>query len=157
MNNLLEWDEAPAKVKQIITGGWGPHFEILSSKDDDQIIAFFVLDDTTEEWQLYQMAVQNGVEDFAEYMEDAKESMIDAIGFDAGRYFSANDATADEMNRRMQERITDHKRRTGQDLSLLFYNYLMYSEWLILPEAEMEKRYEWAVDAEQREYERKGL
>lgn len=157
MNNLLEWNEAPEKVKTIITGGWGPHFEMLKSKGGDPITAFFVLDDTTEEWKLYQAASQNGVDDFAEYMEDAKETMINKIGFAIDKYISDNDQTAVAMSGDLKVCMEDHRRRTGQDLALLFYNYLMYSEWLTLPEDELKKRYEWAVDAERREYERQGL
>lgn len=144
MNNFDGWEQAK-DMKPIILEKWHPHFDILENADNhtDTVGAFFILDDTTEEFDLYNNAAMAGQSDFADYMEDAKEKMIDAVGFDMARYedYQVDEKTAGEMTADLQRKIDGYTKRTGQDIKILFYNYLMYQEWLTLPDDVLEKRY----------------
>ena len=153
MNNFDGWERAK-DMKPIILAKWYPHFDILTNADNrtDTVGAFFILDDSTAEFALYSNAETAGQSDFADYMEDAKEKMIDAVGFDMARYEDdpVDGKTAREMTADLQQKIDGYTKRTGQDIKILFYNYLMYQEWLTLPDDVLEKRYadEMAVESE---------
>ena len=83
MNNLEEWNEAKEKIKNALENYWDPHFELLRTEDptDEPILMLFILSDTTKEWELYQDAPEETMEDFADYMEDAKQELLEKVGF----------------------------------------------------------------------------
>ena len=153
MNNFDGWEQAKG-MKPIILEKWHPHFDVLINADNraDVAGAFFILNDNTAEFSLYTSAQEAGQSDFADYMEDAKEKMIDAVGFDMARYedCQVDGKTAEEMTADLQQKIDGYTKRTGQDIKILFYNYLMYQEWLTMPDDILEKRYadEMAIESE---------
>lgn len=144
MNNFDGWEQAK-DMKPIILEKWHPHFDILTNSDNkaDTAGAFFILNDNTAEFLFYTNAQAAGQSDFADYMEDAKEKMIDVVGFDMASYEDCpvDKKTAGEMTADLQQKIHSYTKRTGQDIKILFYNYLMYQEWMTLPDDVLEKRY----------------
>lgn len=144
MNNFDGWERA-AEMKPVILEKWDPHFDILTNAADksDRVGAFFILNDGTAEYSLYSSAQAAGQSDFADFMEDAKEKMMDAVGFDMERYgdYPVDEKTAGEMTANLWQKMGGYEKRTGQDIKILFYNYLMYQEWLSLPDDVLEKRY----------------
>lgn len=142
MNNLEEWTEARQIVREAWKS-WGPHFETLKSGSGEKILAFFMLKDTTEEWRLYNTAPQES--DFADYMQDAKDELFDRIGFDPSKWDVLTDETAREMTGELLGLMQEYEKKERTRLSMLAFNYLFYSEWLVLPENVLEKRYEEAV------------
>lgn len=142
MNNLEEWTEARQIVRKAWKG-WGPHFETLKSGSGEKILAFFMLKDTTEEWRLYNTAPQES--DFADYMQDTKDELFDRVGFDPSKWDVLTDETAREMTEELLGLMQEYEKKERTRLSMLAFNYLFYSEWLVLPENVLEKRYEEAV------------
>lgn len=137
MNNLADWEEAPERVMQAIKKSWEPHFEILQSEDPEAepLVAFFILEDTTEEWKLFNDSTD---EDFADYMEEAKEELLEVIGFDLEQYMQ--EPLTEELIARMN---CDLKNRMSEnDLRMRFFNMLMYSEWVEAPAAVLERKYD---------------
>ena len=149
MNNLWEWNEAKTEIKNAIESDWNPHFEILKTEDaaDEPILTLFVLGDTTKEWKLYQNAPEEVLEDFADYMEDAKEELLEKVGFDTEQYIEQEitERLASEMSNELKNDIRSYESRDGKQTAKLFYNMLMYSEWIMLPDDILEMRYEEEV------------
>lgn len=143
MNNLEEWKDARETVKAA-WGHWGPHFEILTSGDGGKIRAFFLLDDANIEWDLYHKDVPDeSKRDFADYMEGAKEELLEKVGFKFGNQeegLTEQDAT--RATEKLLKCMEEYEKATGLKLPQLTYNMLFYSEWLALPEEILEKEYE---------------
>ena len=144
MNNLEEWTEARRVVREAWQK-WGPHFETLKSGNGEKMLAFFLLKDTTAEWQLYNTAPPES--DFAEYMQDTKEELFERVGFDPSSWQTLTDEAAGEMTGELSELIKDYEKKERVNISGLAFNYLLYSEWLLLPEDVLEKRYEKEVNS----------
>ena len=146
MNNLWEWNEAKTEIKNAIENDWNPHFELLKTEDaaDEPILTLFILGDTTKEWELYQNAPEEVLEDFADYMEDAKEELLEKVGFDIDHYTGQEmtERLAFEMSNALKDDIRSYESRDGRQAAKLFYNMLMYSEWIMLPMDILEMRYE---------------
>lgn len=142
MNNLEEWTEARRVIREAWQN-WGPHFETLRSGSGEKMLAFFLLKDTTEEWRLYNTAPPES--DFAEYMQDAKDELFERVGFDPSSWQTLTDETAGEMTRELLELMQEYEKKERAKLSGFVFNYLFYSEWLLLPEDVLEKRYEREV------------
>lgn len=145
MNNLIEWEDAKEQIKDALQS-WSPHFELLRSEDttDEPILMLFVLSDTTKEWKLYNDAPEEVAEDFADYTTDAKDELLERIGFDLSKYERGmlTDRLADEMSVELKRLMERYEKETNKDIKELYYNTLMYCEWVILPEEELEERYE---------------
>lgn len=147
MNNLEEWGQAKETVKRAWEH-WKPHFEILHSEGGEKIRAFFLLDDTSVEWGLYNGVPEDVKEDFADYMQDAKEELLEKVGFrfETQEEDEVTDAGAVMSTKRLAECMEDYESKTGLHLPGLVFNMLFYSEWLALPEEILEKEYEEAVE-----------
>lgn len=145
MNNLEEWTEAKQEVKSAWQD-WKPHFETLTSGTGEKMLAFFLLGDTEIEWKLYHAVPENSLADFADYMEDAKEEMLEQVGFEEEVTEEITDRLAADMTRKLEALMQEYEKKTGLLLSGLVYNMLFYSEWLALPEDILEKRYEEEVE-----------
>jgi hypothetical protein len=145
LNNLIEWEGAKEQIKNALQS-WSPHFELLRSEDtaDEQILMLFILSDTTKEWKLYNDAPEEVAEDFADYTADAKDELLERIGFDLSKYEHRmlTDRLADEMSVELKQLMERYEKETNKDIKELYYNTLMYCEWVILPEEELEERYE---------------
>lgn len=150
MNNLEEWNEAKEKIKNALENYWDPHFELLRTEDptDEPILMLFILSDTTKEWELYQDAPEETMEDFADYMEDAKQELLEKVGFNLEHYTGqeTTERLASEMSDTLKNNINIYEKRDGRQTAKLFYNMLMYSEWIMLPEDIMETRYEEDIE-----------
>lgn len=148
MNNLIEWDDAAEQIKEALHS-WSPHFELLKSEDagDEAIMVLFILSDTSKEWELYNAAPEEALEDFADYTADAKEELLEQVGFDMSRYSDRQitDRLAVEMSIELAQLMKKYENDTKKDLKQLYYNMLMYCEWVILPEEILEERYEEEV------------
>lgn len=142
MNNLEDWREARKNVHEAWKC-WKPHFEILESETKEKMIAFFLLDNTSIEWELYQEVPEDSVKDFADYMEEAKEEILEQIGFDCSHIEqeTLTEQIAQELSTRLEENMMQYEKRTGLKLSDLTFNMLFYSEWSALPEELLEERY----------------
>lgn len=143
MNNFEEWKEARETVKKI-WGHWKPHFEILHSESGGKLRAFFLLDDTSVEWDLYNGVPEDTKEDFADYMQDAKEELLEKVGFQfvTQEEDELTDTGAKKANERLLECMRKYEKETGLRLPQMVFNMLFYSEWLALPEEILEKQYE---------------
>lgn len=143
MNNLEEWREARETVRKA-WGHWKPHFEILHSESGEKLRAFFLLDDTSMEWELYNGVPEDTKEDFADYMQDAKEELLEKIGFQfvTQEEDELTDTGAKKANERLLECMCKYEKETGLRLPQMVFNMLFYSEWLALPEEILEKQYE---------------
>lgn len=143
MNNFEEWKEARETVKKI-WGHWKPHFEILHSESGEKLRAFFLLDDTSVEWDLYNGVPEDTKEDFADYMQDAKEELLEKVGFQfvTQEEDELTDTGAKKANERLLECMRKYEKETGLRLPQMVFNMLFYSEWLALPEEILEKQYE---------------
>ncbi len=148
MNNLIEWEDAPEKIKDALRY-WSPHFELLRSEDqkDEPLLTLFILADTSEEWRLYNGVPEEILEDFADYMEDAKVELLEQIKFDSTKYEERQltDSLAIEMSIELAQLIKQYEGEKHRDINILFYNMLMYSEWVALPEEILEERYDEEV------------
>ena len=80
LNNLEEWKEAREIVKKAWKR-WKPHFEILYSEGNEKLRAFFLLDDTDVEWNLYNGVPEDVKKDFSDYLLYAKEELLEEVGF----------------------------------------------------------------------------
>lgn len=143
MNNLEEWKEAKETVRRA-WGHWKPHFEILHSESGEKLRAFFLLDDTSMEWELYNGVPEEAKEDFADYMQDAKEELLEKVGFrfETQEEDKLTDTGAIKATERLLKCMQKYERETGLALPGLVFNMLFYSEWLALPEEILEKQYE---------------
>lgn len=143
MNNLEEWKDARETVKAV-WGNWGPHFELLVSGDGGKIRAFFLLNDASIEWDLYHKDVPDASKrDFADYMEGAKEELLERVGFKFGDQeegLTKQDVT--RATEKLLKCMEEYEEATGLKLPQLTYNMLFYSEWLALPEEILEGEYE---------------
>lgn len=96
------------RLRQSIKEDWDPHYEILTSQTEegDTITAFFLMD-TDREWELMQKAQTNGTaEEMAEMIEDMKEEILEAAGFDEKileKMHTERDIAG--INKRLKERI----------------------------------------------------
>ena len=88
------------------------------------------------------------MEDFADYMEDAKQELLEKVGFDLEHYTGqeTTERLASEMSDTLKDNMNIYEKRDGRQTAKLFYNMLMYSEWIMLPEDIMEMRYEEEVE-----------
>lgn len=142
MNNLEEWRDARETVKKA-WGHWKPHFEILKSESGEKLWAFFLLDDTGIEWKLYNGVPEESKKDFAEYMQDAKEEMLEKVEFEfEAQEEEPTNRGARKATERLSRCMMEYERKTGLGLPGLVFNMLFYSEWLALPEEILEKQYE---------------
>ena len=142
MNNLEEWGKARETVKKAWEH-WKPHFEILNSENGEKLWAFFLLDDTNIEWKLYDGVPEESKKDFADYMQDAKEELIEKVGFEfRPQEEELTDTGARKATEKLSKCMKEYERKTGLDLPVLVFKMLLYSEWLALPEEILEKRYE---------------
>ncbi|MCX4323479.1 MAG: hypothetical protein OSJ59_11005 [Lachnospiraceae bacterium] len=142
MNNLEEWGKARETVKRALKH-WKPHFEILNSENGEKLRAFFLLDDTSVEWKLYDGVPEESKKDFADYMQDAKEELLEKVGFEfETQEEEPTDAGTRKANEKLSKCMKEYERKTGLGLPGLVFNMLFYSEWLALPEDILEKRYE---------------
>ena len=142
MNNLEEWGKARETVKKAWEH-WKPHFEILNSENGEKLRAFFLLDDTNIEWKLYDGVPEESKKDFADYMQDAKEELIEKVGFEfRPQEEELTDTGARKATEKLSKCMKEYERKTGLGLPGLVFNMLFYSEWLALPEEILEKRYE---------------
>lgn len=140
MNNLEEWGEAREKVKKAWKH-WKPHFEMLHSESGDKIMAFFLLNDTDIEWELYNNTPDVVAEDFADYMQDAKEELLAKVGFET-QEDEQMESGAEKATQRLSNCMREYEKRTGLKLEQLVFNMLFYSEWIALPEEVLEIQYE---------------
>lgn len=143
MNNLEKWKEAREIVRKAWRY-WKPHFEILHSESGEKLRAFFLLDDTSMEWELYNGVPEETKEDFADYMQCAKEELIEKVGFrfETQEEDELTDMGAKKANERLLKCMQKYERETGLALPMLVFNMLFYSEWLALSEEILEKQYE---------------
>ena len=112
---------------------------------------FFAAKDTGEEWNLFNSIPEEYSEEFAEDMQIAKETLLEAIGFNPDYYDTVEitERAIAGLNDGIRKRIAAYEGRTGQDTKELFMNMLIYSEWLQLPENVMEQRYEDEVNRQE--------
>ncbi len=148
MNNLEEWKEATGALEEV-RKDWGPHFELLRTEDgrEEPIMMLFITKDTTTEWNLYNAAPEEAREDTADYIGDAKEELLEKVGFEEEDFFGKplDDTTADKMTEQLVEKIKEYEARDGRDIKRLFINMALYSEWVALPAIVLEARYEEEV------------
>lgn len=142
MNNLEEWQEAHSVISEAWKD-WNPHFEVLRADNGDTALAFFLLGDTNNEWELYQQAPEDILEDFADYMEDAKAELFEKVNYTPhieGQQIT--ERLAEKMTAELRKAIKEYEARRNATTSVLTYNMLFYSEWSAQPREVLEIEYE---------------
>lgn len=142
MNNLEEWQEAHSVISEAWKD-WNPHFEVLRADNGDTALAFFLLGDTNNEWELYQQAPEDILEDFADYMEDAKAELLEKVNYTPhieGQQIT--ESLAQDMTEDLRQAIRMYEKRAIADVPLLVYNMLFYYEWSIEDRKTLEMEYE---------------
>lgn len=141
MNNLAEWTEAKTILKEVFKN-WGPHFETLKSAAGEEITAFFLLNDTDIEWKIYNEVPEKSAKAFSEYVEDAKEELLERVEYNVeGNKEITQEETPENMSMRLEELLEQYEKKTGLKTSELTFNMIFYSEWTALPEEMLEEKY----------------